>query len=119
MEKEELKSYVFMLQGDYKNWHNLSPEDNQKICSDIGTWVQKLQKEGRFDNGSALKDGSFKVRKMGADNYIVDGPFAELKEALTGFFEIKAKDKSEAFELAKELRAISGEEDVLVFETGH
>jgi hypothetical protein len=49
------------------------------------------------------------VRRNGADGFVItDGPFAESKEALGGYYLIEAADLDEALEIAKEVPAPHG-----------
>jgi hypothetical protein len=62
-------------------------------------------------NGAALEstETATSVRRDGAGGFLVtDGPFAESKEALGGYYLIEAADLDEALEIAKEVPAPHG-----------
>lgn len=61
-------------------------------------WVQKLQQQGLYHSGEALLPGGKTIR--GAKKTVTDGPFAESKEIVGGYFVVKAKNLAEATELA-------------------
>ena len=63
-------------------------------------WVQKLTRENRYVAGEALLPGGKTI--SGAKKVVTDGPFAESKEVVGGFFVVLAKNLAEATEIAKE-----------------
>jgi len=81
------------------------------------SWFERLRKEGHFKGGHPLEhDGKI----VAGRNAVTDGPFAESKEAIAGFFIIQADSLEEAVEIAKscpgldygqtvEVRAIASE----------
>lgn len=74
-----------------------SPEAMQKHMQKWFSWVEKLSKEGRYEGGEALlPSGKF----IGGKNRVItDGPFAESKELVGGYFIVTAKDIDEAISL--------------------
>ncbi len=88
--------YIF-LGGDPSH---LSPEAQQAHMGKWFDWVQKLQDEKRYVSGEALNPGGKTVR--GPKKVITDGPFAESKEVVAGYFVVLAKNLNEAVEMAKE-----------------
>lgn len=77
-----------------------SPEAMQKHMQKWFAWVEKLQKEGRYDSGEALlPHGKF---ISGPNKVVTDGPFAESKELVGGYFIVKAKDMDEALKISQD-----------------
>lgn len=65
---------------------------------------QRLIDGGHWIAGASLQPTTTATtvrRTWGADASIIDGPFAETKEQLGGFYLVKARDLDEALELAK------------------
>lgn len=77
----------------------LSPDAQQAHMQKWFAWVEKLQKENRYVSGEALLPGGKTIR--GAKKTVTDGPFAEGKEVVGGYFVVHAKDVNEATEMAK------------------
>jgi hypothetical protein len=81
-------------------------------------WDELMQGHMAFGNkheaavkgGNALQDVSTatSIRKSGDDFTVTDGPFAETKEALGGYYLIEAKDLDEAISIAKDVPAPHG-----------
>jgi hypothetical protein len=79
------------------------------------SFVNRLKREGRFKGGSALKQGGAELRSE-KGIVVVDGPFAETKEALNGYFIFEAQNYDEAIAIARECPALTHGERVEVFE---
>jgi hypothetical protein len=76
---------------------------------------QLLIEGGHWVNGASLRPTATAtiVRKTpGAEPEIVDGPFAETKEQLGGYYLISAKDLDEAIDLAKKIPIEAGSVEV-------
>ena len=112
------KQFMVVLQGSLKDWKDLSPEESQKILEKYYAWVNGLKEQNRFKGGDPLKDGHFKLTPKGKE-VVVDGPFTESKETLTGYFLVEAEDEKEIIEISKGCPALGHGESVLIFELGH
>ena len=79
---------------------HLSPEAQQAHMQKWFDWVQKLTDQKRYVGGEALLPGGKTV--TGQKKVVTDGPFAESKEVVAGYFVVLAKNLNEAVEMAKE-----------------
>jgi len=79
-------------------WHkDLSPDEIQHAMARFTAWFERLSNEGRFKGGGPLAhNGKIVARR----NVVTDGPFAESKEAIAGFFVIQADSLEQAVEIA-------------------
>jgi len=73
--------------------------------SDCMAYGESLRKSGRYIAAEALQrvDTATTVRVRNGKVPLTDGPFAETKEQLAGFYLIDAKDLDEAVELAAKI----------------
>ncbi len=77
-----------------------APEAMQKHMQKWFAWIEKLQQEGRYVGGEALEPtGKF---VSGPKQIVTDGPFAESKELVGGYFIVSARDMDEAIMLTKD-----------------
>jgi hypothetical protein len=79
------------------------PEDQtQQMYDDVGAFNNRLQAEGSwvFAGGLHPADVATVVRAEGGEIVTTDGPFAESKEHLGGFWVIQAEDLDAALSLA-------------------
>lgn len=92
-----MEKYMFIFIGGDPS--HLSPDAQQAHMQKWFTWVEKLTKEKRYVGGEALLPGGKSI--SGSNKTVTDGPFAESKEVVGGFFVVEAKDYNEAVEMAK------------------
>jgi hypothetical protein len=91
-----MTEFVFLYRGGERPE---SPELMQQVLQKWMTWFKTLADKGHIvDRGQPL-ERSGKI--VGAGRMVTDGPFAEAKDLVGGYTLIKARDVSEAAELAK------------------
>lgn len=105
-----------ILMGDGAgSWDDLSPAEQARVIERHGEFRKALDAEGKFVSSSRLGPAAqAKTVRLSKDGRVAvtDGPFAETKEALGGFYIIEAKDTAEAVEWAKRCRFIPGSTEV-------
>lgn len=94
--------YMLLLHEDPSAFAEATPETMQGIIGEYVAWRRKLASEGRLVGGEKLKDEGGRHLVMREHAVVVtDGPFAEAKEVLGGYFTIEAAGYDEAVEIAK------------------
>ena len=73
---------------------------SEQLLTDMGKYNEELAKAGILVAGDGLQPSSkgARVRFSGPKRTVVDGPFAETKELIAGFWLWKVKSKEEAIE---------------------
>ena len=95
----EKKNYMFIFHS--ASYNGLSPDEVQKNMQKWFGWIEKLQKKGVYKGGEALeKTGKMLSHRNG--KFVIDGPFAESKELVGGYFIVEAGSLDEAVEMAKD-----------------
>ena len=76
---------------------------SEKLLTEMGKYNEELVKAGVMLAGEGLHPSSkgARVRFSGAKRTVIDGPFAETKELVAGFWLIQVKSKEEAIEWVK------------------
>jgi len=76
---------------------------DEKLLADMGKFNEELVKAGVMLAGEGLQPSSkgARVRFSGAKRTVIDGPFAETKELVAGFWLWQAKSKEEAIDWVK------------------
>lgn len=84
------------------DWHKgLSPEEMQKVSGQWMAWFERLKNDGKCVAGNPLEpEGKTVSGKNG--RVIADGPFAESKEAIGGYFLLKVDSLDEAVVIAQQ-----------------
>lgn len=80
-------------------YQQLSPEEIQRVMTDWMSWFDGLVAEGRCRGGQSLEHEGHVVR--GPDRTVTDGPYAEAKESVAGYFILTVDSEAEALEIAK------------------
>jgi hypothetical protein len=100
MNAENKNEYLFLFRGT--DWSKrLSLEEMQNVASQWMAWFKRLSEQGKVIGGSPL-DTEGKVVSGKNGRTISDGPFAESKEAIGGYFLLRVDTLEEAVAIAKE-----------------
>jgi len=100
MSTENKNEYILLFRGS--QWdRGLSPEEIQNVMSQFMGWFERLREEGKLRAGQPLeRQGKIVSGKKGRT--VADGPFAESKEAIGGYFLLQVADLNEAVEIAQQ-----------------
>ncbi len=92
--------YMLLFRG--ADWHQgLSPEEMQKVSDQWMAWFNRLTEQGKALAGNPLEPEGRLV--SGTNGRVVaDGPFAESKEAIGGYFLLQVNSLEEAVTIAQE-----------------
>lgn len=100
MNTENKNGYLLLFRGT--DWSKrLSPEEMQKVTGQWMAWFKRLSEEGKVVGGRPL-DNQGKVVSGVNGRTIVDGPFAESKEAVGGYFMLRVDTMEEAVAIAQQ-----------------
>jgi hypothetical protein len=103
--QEDPMQYLCLIYEDEKEWQKLPPAETQKILGEYRAYTDSVKKSGNYVGGNALQPShtatTLRVRqgKVGT----TDGPFAETKEQLGGYYLLQARDLNEAMQLASRI----------------
>jgi hypothetical protein len=96
---------LFIRNGDEPQ--DLSAEEIQQAIQRFSNWARKLREQGKLIAAEKLKDNKGLLLSNRNGQTVVDGPFAETKETIGGYFIIEAGNLDEAIEVTKECPALS------------
>lgn len=82
--------------------NSLSQQEWHDLRGEVLDYVQSLQRSGKLVSTNALQSArtAATVQVRGGKTSVVDGPFAEAKEHIGGFFLIDVADREEALRVA-------------------
>jgi hypothetical protein len=97
--------YMLLIHDDEKAWGKLSEVERQKIYGEYGAFSAELRASGQYLAGSQLQPTTTatSVRVRDGKRLVTDGPFAETREQLGGYYLVEAKDLDEAIALAAKI----------------
>jgi len=115
--------YLLMIYRDESQAATMSDQDRGAMLAAYGAFTQEIKKEGIMLAGDALKPvaTATTVRVRSGDVMHTDGPFAETKEQLGGYYLIEVPNLDDALKVAArlpgswygsvEVRPVMGHED--------
>ena len=97
--------YMCLIYGDEQARLGMSETDRNEMIGDYGAFTESIQKSGNMLAGDALEPTTTAttVRVRNGETLVTDGPFAETKEQLGGYYLIEAKDFNEAIHVASRI----------------
>jgi hypothetical protein len=91
--------FLFLIHGDREAEAALSPDERRAIVGEHIAYASMLRERGVHVLGEALS-GEAAVVRPGEKPFVTDGPFAETKEGVGGFYVVDCASREEAIELA-------------------
>jgi hypothetical protein len=97
--------YLLSIYEDESRWATMTPEEGGRIMQGYRAFGEEAEKAGAYVGGDGLQPTSTAttVRVRGGERLTTDGPFAETKEQLGGFYLLECKDLDEAIEWAAKI----------------
>ena len=94
--------YIVLIYGNEKGWSSMAKEGIEQMYAEYRKYSEDLAKARVIRGGSELKPTSTAttVRVRGGKRQVTDGPFAETKEQLGGFYLIDVPDLEAALDWA-------------------
>ena len=94
--------YLLMIYANEAEYAKLDPATGQKMLAEYGAFTQSIIQSGNFKAGDRLQPTATATTVRVKDGKVMttDGPFAETREQLGGYYLIDAKDLDEAVGIA-------------------
>ncbi len=107
--------FMMIVKGNKETEAGILP--SEQVLADMAKYNEQLVKAGVMLAGDGLQPTSkgIKVKYSGTKRTVVDGPFAEAKEIIAGFWVIQVKSKEEAIEWARRVPFEEGEVELRPF----
>jgi hypothetical protein len=97
--------YLCLIYDEEKALAGMSKADSEAFMGEYFAFTENIKKSGHYVGGEALKPvhTATTVRVRNGKMSTTDGPFAETKEQLGGYYLIEAKDLNEALQIAEKI----------------
>jgi len=94
--------YILLIHDEEKAWEQMSEDEKNAVMSEYRKFSEAIQSSGHYITGAQLQPVSTatSVRIRDGKRLVTDGPFAETREQLGGYYLVEAKDLDEAIALA-------------------
>ena len=96
-----LKKFLFLCYDDEEAWRNAGAEAHHSAMLEAVALTHRLDARGQYLSASPLHPiaTATSVRVRNGQRTVTDGPFAETREVLGGYYLILAQDQAEALEI--------------------
>ena len=90
--------YLLLIYGTESAWNKLPSSEREKTLQEYNTFTNSIAQSGHLRGGNELDvtKTAKTVRVRDGKQLVSDGPFAETKEQLGGYYLVEAKDQDEA-----------------------
>lgn len=97
--------YLCLIYENEKAWESMPPAESEAIMGEYFAFTEDIRNNGKLVIGEALQPTptATTVKVRGGKISTTDGPFAETKEQLGGFYLIEAQDLNEAIQVASRI----------------
>ena len=94
--------YMLLIYGDEQRWESVAREDLEAVYAEYGRFTDDLREQGKLVSADELQPTATatSVRVRDEETLVTDGPFADTKEVLGGYYLIEAESLDEAIEWA-------------------
>ena len=97
--------YLLLIYDNEADFGKRTEAETAAMYQDYGRFTQSIQQSGHFRAGKQLQPvtTASTVRVKNGKRQVTDGPFAETREQLGGFYWIEARDLDEALAIAERI----------------
>ena len=97
--------YLCLIYAEESQWQKMSKEQSDAVIAEYFAFTESIKKSGHYIGGNPLQSVSTAstVRVRQGKVSTTDGPFAETKEQLGGYYLIEAKDLNEAIQVGSRI----------------
>ncbi len=97
--------YILMICTDESTVAAASPEEGSAMMAEYGTFTEEMGRRGVLQGGERLRPTTDATTVQVRDGEVLtsDGPFAETKEQVGGYYVVECKDLDEAIEIAAKI----------------
>jgi hypothetical protein len=97
--------YLCLIYDEESNWGKMPKEQADAMMGEYRAFSEGIKKSGHYVGGDALQPTATAttVRVRNGKVSTTDGPFAETKEQLGGYYLINAKDLNDAIQVASRI----------------
>jgi hypothetical protein len=100
--------YLMLIYDVEADWSKMSAAEQAAMYKEYGQFTQQISESGNHRAGHQLKPiaTATTVRLRDGQRLVTDGPFAETKEQLGGFYLVEAQDLDEAIAIAARIPSV-------------
>ncbi len=99
--------YLCLIYGEESHWGTMPKSESDTMMAEFGAFTASIKSSGHWLGGFQLQntDAATTLRIRNGKVSTTDGPFAETKEQLGGYYLIEARDLNDAIQVASRIPA--------------
>ncbi len=99
--------YMLLIYERESDWQAMSEEEQGRVLGEYMAFTEDIKAKGQYVSGAPLQPvaTATTVRVPNGKAISTDGPFAETREQLGGYYLVEARDLDEAISLAQRIPA--------------
>src|SRR5439155_19148653 len=103
--QEKPMQYLLLIYGEEKAWTTMSEAERNTLFADYRSFTDEVKRSGHWVGGNPLQPThtATTVRVRDGKPSTTDGPFAETREQLGGYYLVEAKDLDDAIAIAAKI----------------
>jgi hypothetical protein len=100
--------YMLLIYDDERVWETMSEGDRHRLFGEYMQFTEQIKATGHYVSGAPLQPiaTATSVRVRNDEQLVTDGPFAETREQLGGYYLIDAKNLDEAIAIAARIPSV-------------
>src|SRR5215212_10837046 len=100
-----MSQYMLLIYDDPSAWQSLSEDEQNAVMGEYFAYTNELREAGAYVSGDALQPTTTatSVRLRDGERLTTDGPFAETKETLGGYYLVDVESDEEAQDWAAKI----------------
>ena len=100
--------YMLLIYDDEANWGKMPEGEQGRMMQEFRDFTESIVKSGNYRAGDQLQPIATATTVRGTNGKVLltDGPYAEAKEQLGGYYLVEAKDLDEAVQMAKRIPSV-------------
>jgi hypothetical protein len=100
-----MAQYMLLIYDEPSAWQSMSEDEQNAVMGEYFAYTNELREAGAFVAGDALQPTATakSVRLRDGERLTTDGPFAETKETLGGYYLVEAASDEEALDWAAKI----------------
>jgi hypothetical protein len=93
---------MLIIRSEDIDYSRFSPSDFQNFMTEYVNWTKKLSTAEELIAGEKLTENLGKTLRKKGTSIVVDGPYSDSKDAIGGFYIVKARHEASAIEIAND-----------------
>jgi hypothetical protein len=100
--------YLCLIYSNETLWANMPKAEADKVYGEYMAFTEDIRRSGHYIDGNPLQPtrSATTIRSRNGNASTTDGPFAETKEQLGGYYLIEARDLNDAIQVASRIPSV-------------